>query len=155
MSEPVRVVLAWRPSCPVSAKLSEELAKILPILIPRGMKVCRTDEPFAQLRGVRRAVLCLSPEAARDPWVHLQAGAIAARADGAVVPLVLGLDPGELPGPLKDLRPERADQLEGWIRLVTCMVEAMPEEQQEFDHCMFAVRELWESIADRVAAAQA
>ena len=75
------------------------------------------------------AILCVTEENARAPWVSFEAGACAKHLENAqVVPVLLDLRPGELPGPLGQFQAVQADKA-GMRRLIRAVNEAAGELQ--------------------------
>ncbi len=70
----------------------------------------------AQLDEINQGILCVTPENRAEPWLNFEAGALAKQLDESRVrPILLGLKPSELTGPLSQFQAtvgtDKADML--------------------------------------------
>lgn len=76
-----------------------------------------------QLATADFAVICLTPDNITSPWILFEAGAVARSLEARVVPLLLGIDPATLEGPLSQFQSVQADQ-DGIRRLVAALYDS-------------------------------
>lgn len=102
------IFVSWagRDSHAVALVLRQWLPEVLPFVRPwvssedirKGTRW--SDELWGRLRKTSYCIVCLTPAAARSPWVNFEAGAVARAVGGRahVSPLLLGLSPKDLDG---------------------------------------------------------
>ncbi|MGC3864095.1 hypothetical protein ACPSM1_28365 [Micromonospora chersina] len=79
-------------------------------------------EVGAQLGELGQGVLCVTPENQHEPWLNFEAGALAKSLDGARVrPVLLGLQPSEITGPLAQFQATVASDHDDMLRLIVSL----------------------------------
>jgi hypothetical protein len=77
------------------------------------------EELRSALEAASAGILCVTPENVAEPWILFEAGALAKGVGGSksfACVLLIGLAPGELPGPLAQLQAVAADR-DGFERI--------------------------------------
>ena len=104
----MEIFVSWagRDSHAVALVLRQWLPEVLPFVRPwvssedirKGTRW--SDELWGRLQKTSYCIVCLTPGAARSPWVNFEAGAVARAVGGQahVSPLLLGMSPGDLGG---------------------------------------------------------
>ncbi|MFL6201790.1 MAG: toll/interleukin-1 receptor domain-containing protein [Thermoanaerobaculia bacterium] len=96
------------------------------------------------------AVICLTAENRQSPWILFEAGAVARSLDARVVPLLFGIMPSDLDGPLAQFQSVLADRA-GIGSLVSALYEAsnsgLDAHQREL-----VFERLWPLLEARLAA---
>jgi hypothetical protein len=107
----VHVFISW------SGPRSKAIAKVLYHWLPRVMQAVEpwmsTDDILkgerwsaamgASLQKHRLGIICVTPENVTAPWLMFEAGALSrSMQKGKVIPLLLGLHPDDLRGPLRE-----------------------------------------------------
>ncbi len=84
-----------------------------------------SQELAAKLESTDVGVLCITRENANAPWILYEAGALSKRGKSRVIPYLLDLTPGELPGPLQTLNAATVTKDET-LRLVASINKLLP-----------------------------
>ena len=160
MSEPVRVFLSWHPGCRASAALAEELLGLLMMAFRMHVKVFKSSEIKggegwsaslrAELQAAQCAVLCLTPSAVQQPWIVFEAGAIGVREGTLVVPMLYGLTPENLPGPLKGFQALAAEEKQGWVKLIDTIRDKVPRDVDDQQMWLETLDLRWAKISNRL-----
>jgi hypothetical protein len=118
------------------------------------------------LAGSGAGLIVLTPEGARSPWIHYEAGALrkslsdafpseaTAPARGArrIFPVLFGLDPAQLTGPLSAYQSTASHSLPDMWRLVEAIAHLMPpDEQPETAALKKAFTDGWEDLNRQLA----
>lgn len=109
----MKVFISW--SGADSRAIAEQFKEWLPVIInalepfysPKDIaKGTRWSRELAsQLEGTHSGILCLTPENIAEPWLHFEAGALSKMmSEAKVTPVLFGVEPSELPGPLKQFQ---------------------------------------------------
>jgi hypothetical protein len=99
------------------------------------------------------AIVCLTPENLREPWIHFESGAIAVNPKNRLYTLLLGLKKGEVPPPLDQFAQSTVDKDDFFV-----MIEAMnaltarPRKESELQEAFeaFWPRKLGPKIAELI-----
>lgn len=138
----VKVFLSW--SGEVSRALALELRTWLPMVVQQikpwiSGKDIDPGQRWALalsqgLDNVDFGIICLTRENKEAPWILFEAGAIAGSREGKVIPLLYGLKPNDLDGPLAQFQSLLLDQ-KGIRSLVNTLSSAcdssLEQHQQE------------------------
>ena len=119
----MKIFLSW------SGEISREFAEALKQWLPSIIQSVRpwvspvdiapgtrwNDEIRRELDNSGYAIACVTPENQDAPWLHFEAGAVARTVEGQhgsgrVVPLLLGLSPGQLNGPWRQFQAKEANR---------------------------------------------
>ena len=100
----------------------------------------------AGLKHARVAVLCMTRENLYRPWVYFEAGGAALRG-ARVIPLLVGLTPGELPSPLSLYQARTTSQDDLW-RMVEEIRVAVGADLPPVEPGRF--QEAWQAFHDEV-----
>jgi hypothetical protein len=156
----VKVFISWSGdlSHQIAIALHDWLLVVLPGIrtwvssadIPKGSR-WRT-ELAQQLDNANFGIVCVVPGNTEEPWLNFESGSLAKSVnDGRVAPLLVGLQPADLAGPLSQFQATRFDK-EEMRRLVhdiaTLMASPLPqgEVDRNFETC-------WPDLSSRVASA--
>ena len=108
-----------------SGELSHKIALVLhdwiPALIPSLVPWISSEdipkgtrwgaELLKQLEDTYCGIICLVPDNTREPWLLFEAGALSKSvAESRVFPLLFGVEPSQLPGPLAQFQATRFDK---------------------------------------------
>jgi hypothetical protein len=75
-----------------------------------------------KLDGLTEGLICVTAENQREPWLNFEAGALAkSLGRGRVRPILLGIDPTEVTGPLSQFQSTLAADHDDMLRLVTSL----------------------------------
>jgi TIR domain-containing protein len=75
-----------------------------------------------KLDGLTEGLICVTAENQREPWLNFEAGALAkSLGRGRVRPILLGIDPTEVTGPLSQFQSTLATDRDDMFRLVTSL----------------------------------
>ena len=78
------------------------------------------DHVATRLKASDFGIICLTPENLRSEWLLFEAGALSKAIDTAYVcPLLIGLEPSDITGPLAQFQAARANREDIWKLLVT------------------------------------
>ncbi|GHJ11811.1 hypothetical protein TPA0907_61780 [Micromonospora humidisoli] len=126
----MKVFISW--SKPVSLALGLVLRDWLPEVI-QSMEPWVSSEDIdkgqrwraevgTKLGELGQGVLCVTPENQREPWLNFEAGALAKSLDNARVrPVLLGLQPSEVTGPLAQFQATVASDHDDMFRLIASL----------------------------------
>jgi len=90
--------------------------------IPKGQRWL--NEINARLEKETLSVICVTPESLTSAWLNFEVGALAKSLDGArVCPLLLGLSPAEVHGPLSQFQAAVVTEREDMFRLAASINE--------------------------------
>jgi TIR domain len=104
-----------------------------------------------QLDATSQGLVCTTPESLAEPWLNFEAGALAKSLTVAVVrPILLGLEPSEVTGPLAQFQAARAENAEDMLRLVQSINEAC-ETPLADDRLARAFGRTWPTFTNAVA----
>lgn len=100
-----------------------------------------STEIAAQLEEANFGIICVVPDNLGAPWLNFEAGAISkSLALGRVAPILIGIDPGAVTGPLSQFQLTRFDR-DDFLRLVLSINSVHPEPldrdraTRNFDNC--------------------
>ncbi|HEU4888652.1 MAG TPA: hypothetical protein VFV49_12265 [Thermoanaerobaculia bacterium] len=140
-----------------SQRLAGELCTYLPKFIPgldeKQLFMSSNDIPKGtrwfdavdtNLDKANAGLVCLTREALQSGWIHFEAGALARavrknQGQGGIYTYLLGVEPGELKGPLAEFQSTKFDR-EDTRKLCAAIVTAMANESPQ--------REQWEETFD-------
>lgn len=131
----MKIFISW--SGEDSHKIASELKEWLPNIIQRVQPFISSrdiqsggrwfDEIGSQLESTDFGIVCLTPSNLSEPWVLFEAGALSKRvARSHVVPLLIGLKPTDLEGPLAQFQAETTQRDHIW-RLVGTINKELKE----------------------------
>lgn len=112
----MKVFISW--SGEAGQRLGYRLNEWLPSIVPDAKPFLSSEIPGGAewfksladaLTGAQFGIVCLTPEAQRSPWLAFEAGALW-REGARVVPVVAGLPPGDVIGPLAQLQAKRFER---------------------------------------------
>lgn len=130
----MRVFISW------SKPLSAELARVLRTWLP---EVIQTLDPWmskediakgqrwgvevsSQLETTGQGLICVTAENFTEPWLNFEAGALAkSLSEARVRPVLLGVQPHEVTGPLSQFQATSATDHDDMLRLVKSLNEAL------------------------------
>lgn len=128
MLTPAQVFISW--SGERSRSVADALAAWLPLVlerpqvwlssrdIPEGRRW--VSELASILEQTQWGIFVITPENAVSPWILFEAGALSKnRETGRVIPYLVGLDHGNLPGPLAQFHAIQADGNGTWSMIRT------------------------------------
>ncbi|MEZ5816266.1 MAG: toll/interleukin-1 receptor domain-containing protein [Hyphomicrobiaceae bacterium] len=125
------------------------IQRVEPWMSDRDIEVGQrwTTELAAKIKQANFAILCLTPENAKAPWLHFEAGALAEVIGSArVVPLLLDMEKSALAFPLAQFQAVEADH-EGVFQLVRSINRSLPGTQLGADVLSNAFNMGWPSLA--------
>jgi hypothetical protein len=129
----MKVFISW--SKPMSRQLALALRDWLPEVI-QSIEPWMSSEDIdkgqrwaaeigAKLGGLGQGVLCITAENMREPWLNFEAGALAKSLDDSRVrPLLLGVQPSDVTGPLAQFQATVANDRDDMLKFVTSLNEA-------------------------------
>lgn len=100
-------------------------------------------EVGARLEETSQGIICVTRENVREPWLNFEAGALAKFLDGGRVrPILLGVLPSEVTGPLTQFQSTQATDQEDMLKLVKSLNEScdVPLEETRLER---SFRRLW------------
>lgn len=154
----LEIFLSW------SGPRSRETARALREWLPRVLHYARPwmsdqDIPIgaqwfreigARLQEFEVGVLCVTPENHEAPWLLFEAGALSkALPETQVVPLLLGLSPNELSGPLAQFQATTLRR-EDLYRLLVTLNQRLGEERVPTEVLRDAFDKSWSWLRDRI-----
>jgi hypothetical protein len=114
----VKVFISW--SGALSRALALELREWLPMVVHQvdpwiSGRDISPGQRWAlalghELAQSEFAIICLTSENRRSPWLLFEAGAVARSLEARVVPLLFGIEPSDLDGPLAQFQSLQADE---------------------------------------------
>lgn len=131
----MKVFISW--SGPRSRHVADSLRSWLPKVL-QSLRPWMSDEDIAagarwlpeiagELSSAQVGVLCVTPENQSNPWLVFEAGALSKTlAQTFVCPMLFGMDPGQLSGPLAQFQAGKFDKT-GVSRLIETMNTALGE----------------------------
>ncbi|MGX4658480.1 hypothetical protein ACWCHM_32890 [Micromonospora sp. SCSIO 07396] len=156
----MKVFISW--SKPVSRQLGLALRDWLPEVIQsiepwmssedidKGQRWA--SEVGAKLGELGQGVLCITAENIREPWLNFEAGALAKSLDDSRVrPLLLGLQPSDVTGPLAQFQATVANDRDDMLKFITSLNEssAVPLDSVRLQR---AFERNWEDFGTKLAA---
>lgn len=127
----MRVFISW--SGDVSRALAVAIQQWLPMAVHHvdawiSSRDIEPGERWALVLGQALeesdfAVICLTPDNRLSPWILFEAGAVARSREASVVPLLFGIKPSDLDGPLAQFQSVQADRA-GIQKLVARLFDA-------------------------------
>ncbi|MEU4401416.1 hypothetical protein ACIQH6_11805 [Micromonospora orduensis] len=126
----MKVFISW--SKPVSHALGLALRDWLPEVIQAIQPWISSEdidkgqrwsaEVGSKLDELSQGVLCVTPENQREPWLNFEAGALARSLDGSRVrPVLFGLQPADVTGPLAQFQATVASDRDDMLRLLASL----------------------------------
>lgn len=132
----MQVFVSW--STETSRQLAVALRRWLPDVI-QSLTLWVSSEDIAkgaqwnreltrELDQARHGLICITPENQDAPWINFEAGALARTLEGVkVTPVLLGLAPHDMTGPLTMFQAAQADDRRDMFRLVRSLNEDAPD----------------------------
>ncbi len=158
------IFISWSGSR--SQLLAEQLRAWLPRVIqvvkpwmssedaPKGSRWSMEIE--SRLKAASFGIVCVTPENLSSPWLHFEAGAISnAIGSARVAPLLLGLRPAEVTGPLAQFQLTAVDVSGDVLLLVKSINDARGEERLPEDRLIEAFNKWLPDFEDSVAEVRA
>lgn len=153
----LRIFLGW--SGDRSRLLAEALADALPNMLQTCAPWMSTDIPkgerWSDAVGERLAdynvgLICVTPENVNSPWLLFEAGALSkALGRARVCPVLLGVEPADLIGPLAQFQATVVDR-EDLLRLVEALNGSLGEEQVATQVVRHAFSREWPRLRERI-----
>lgn len=146
----MRIFISW--SGDLSKQLSEEIRKWLPGVIQAAKpyytpddisKGARWSAEIAQiLEESRIGIICITKENLEAPWILFEAGALSKNLDKSkVVPLLFGVEPSDLKGPLAQFQAAKFEKKE--IKRIIQMINNELNEDKLPGETLERVFEMW------------
>jgi len=146
----MNVFISWsgeRSRC-VAEALRSWLKQVINVLEPWisvadiGTGTRWRDHVAARLKASDFGIICLTPENLRSEWLLFEAGALSKAIDTAYVcPLLIGLDPSDVSGPLAQSQATRAtrEEMRKLVLTINSALGAMRRPDQELEEAF----EVW------------
>ena len=157
----MKVFISW------SKPLSREVAQALHAWLPQ---VLQSVEPFVsaadidagrrwsatiagELQDSNFGILCVTRENRHEPWLNFEAGALAKNLEESyVVPLLIGLSPADLDGPLSQFQAVTTLSRDGMATILTALDRLTPQPLGE-ERLREAVEVWWPRLEPQLNAA--
>lgn len=99
-----------------------------------------------RLSTAKAGIICLTPENLQSPWILFEAGALSKTLESTFVcPLLIGLEPSDVTGPLAQFQATRATKDE-MLSLLLTLNQALKESAMPESH----VREIFDALWPRI-----
>jgi hypothetical protein len=109
-------------------------------------------EVGSKLETLGQGILCVTAENQREPWLNFEAGALAKSLDGARVrPVLFGLKPADVTGPLAQFQATVATDHDDMLRLVSSLNDVC-ETPLNVDRLKRSFDRLWNDYLTRLSA---
>jgi len=96
------------------------------------------------------AIICLTKDNLESPWILFEAGAVARSLEARVVPVLIGVEPSDLDGPLAQFQSLQADR-RGIERLVSSLHDSSDSTLEAAQRDLVFER-MWPVLEERIAA---
>src|SRR5713101_2950635 len=110
------------------------------------------NELFTQLADTDYGIVVVTPENAREPWIHFEAGALAksVKNDAHVCPYLIDIsEMTQLTGPLTEFQAKKSNKKDT-LSLMQGINRAMPEGSRRPEPALIETFERWWSDLERV-----
>jgi hypothetical protein len=132
--------------------LKSAIQRLDPWVSERDIEVGQrwTEELAKQIKTAQFAILCLTPENRRSPWINFEAGALAeAVGSNRVIPALVDFRAAELDWPLAQFQAVEATR-DGILKMVLSINKALGEQRLDAGMLATVFDGLWPNLEGRI-----
>lgn len=153
----MKIFISW--SSRSSREFADALREFIPLIIQRAQPFTTTadiekgsrwmTEISEQLDQAKIALICVTPESLDSPWLAFEAGALSKSLSvESVIPVLVGLSPVDLTGPLIQFQSCSGDK--DGIRRILRLINDGIEDSLPLDRLNLMFEALWPQLAWRI-----